>query len=82
VNGLEHYRESERLLDAAKADVRNAPPATEAFNVYRDVYERAAFAVSVAAVHARLAIAAATVDSNPAARAMWDAAAQASAASS
>ena len=57
MNGAQHYREAERLADAARADVRDADltsPAGDASLI------RAHVALEAAQVHATLALAAAT----------------------
>jgi len=57
-SGPEHYLESERLLEAAKEDWRNADSGAE-----RMLAEsRVLIALNAAGVHARLALVAATID--------------------
>lgn len=59
MNGPEHFAEAERLLEAAKADVRSLddkPPGRML------VLDRASIAIAAAGVHAKLAEAAAVSD--------------------
>jgi predicted metal-dependent hydrolase len=50
----EHYAEAERLLEAAKDDMRNVDPDSKLAYLVR-VVDRATFAIAAAGVHARLA---------------------------
>jgi predicted metal-dependent hydrolase len=56
VNGPEHFAEAERLLEAAKADVRSLDDKQPGRML---VLDRASIAIAAAGVHAKLAEAAA-----------------------
>lgn len=60
MNGPEHFAEAERLLDAAKDDVRNVDNRDKL--AYAVVMDRADMAVRIAGVHAQLAQAAAAAE--------------------
>ena len=59
MNGAQHYREAEKLVEAARADYRE----TEESPAKKLVAERVLIALDAAQVHATLALAAATAES-------------------